>query len=79
MGKIQNHLAKVITEQVMFNPDLNPSNLWDEIIEYIRANYADYGILTKIKHPDLVKQSDNFKYLIDTKSGAITVINKFHN
>lgn len=72
-------LTKIITEQIKFNNSLNASNLYDEIINTLIAKYSQFGLIEKIKNPQRIEQSENFKYLICLKSNQVQIINKFHN
>lgn len=69
LGKDNEHLSNIISDQVRFNPKLNPSDLYDEIIDFIDKKEKGWQIFTtnkfiEIKNPSSILKSKNFQYAI---------------
>ena len=71
-------IAKIISDQIRYNPKLNPDQCSDEINTYANSDkYAGFELVTQIRYPTNIERSENFQYLSDSKLKLLQIANKF--
>lgn len=74
MGKI----AKVISDQIKFNNQLNPESCYDEIVGTLLNLGINAYTIRKVDKPTRVLKSENFQYLLSDSAKSVQIINKFY-
>ena len=78
MDNLINMIAKIISDQIRYNPKLNPDQCSDEINTYANSDkYAGFELVTQIRYPTNIERSENFQYLSDSKLKLLQIANKF--
>lgn len=71
-------IAKVISDQIKFNNQLNPESCYDEIVGTLLNLGINAYTIRKVDKPTRVLKSENFQYLLSDSAKSVQIINKFY-
>lgn len=71
-------IAKVISDQIQFNNQLNPESCYDEIVGTLLNLGINAYTIRKVDKPTRVLKSENFQYLLSDSAKSVQIINKFY-
>lgn len=77
VSEISQTIIKQIQYNSAYNKQTDPSKLYDEICDFIKANFGNVSVsFGKTNSPKSVSRSNNFQYFLE-HNGSVTVANKF--